>query len=78
MNTTPARPKPGDKVKEIGWAYPGSDNAKLFADPGQGCYTLSEGRWPGPLNVVAGGPGVSPLILLGEGLEGVWSPNSMV
>lgn len=71
-------PKPGDRVKEIGWAYPHSPNAEEFGYGATGCYTLSEGVWPGPLTAVAGCGGVSPLIILGERLEGVWSPRSMV
>lgn len=70
-------PKPGDRVKEIGWAYPTSENAVLFGYGKTGCWTLSEGVWPEPLMPVAGSAGVSPLICLGERLEGVWSPRSM-
>lgn len=70
-------PKPGDRVKEIGWAYPTSENAVLFGYGKTGCWTLSEGVWPEPLKAVAGSCGTSPLICLGERLEGVWSPHSM-
>lgn len=70
--------KPGDRVKEIGWAYPTSENAVLFGYGKTGCYTLSEGYWPDPLMAVAGCGHTSPLLMLGERLEGEWSPHSMV
>ena len=70
--------KPGDPVKEIGWAYPGSDNAALFGYPKEGCYVLRHGVWPGVLEPVAGSVGKSPLIALGERLDGEWTPGSML
>ena len=78
MNTTTPRPTPGDKVKEIGWAYPGSSEAKLFGYSKTGCYILSEGAWPEPLKAVAGCGHTSPLLVMGEWLDGEWSPHSMV
>jgi hypothetical protein len=65
-------------VKEIGWAYPGSDNAKLFGYSSTGCYVVRHGVWPGPLEAVAGCGHTSPLLVMGERLDGVWSPESMV
>ena len=62
---------PGDTVKEIGWAYPSSETAELFGYSSTGCYVLRHGVWPGPLEAVAGCGGTSPLIVMGERLEGV-------
>lgn len=73
----PPRPKTGDRVKAIGWAYPTSENAKLFGYAKTGCWTLSEGIWPKPLTAVAGCGHIPPLRVLGDRLEGVWSPYSM-
>jgi len=74
--TTP--PNPGYSVKEIGWAYPSSETAALFGYSSADCYVLRHGVWPGPLEAVAGCVGTSPLIVMGERLDGVWSPKSMV
>jgi len=74
--TTP-QPNPGDTVKEIGWAYPSSETAALFGYSSTGCYVLRHGAWPGPLEDVAGCGGTSPLVVMGERLDGAWSPKSM-
>jgi hypothetical protein len=65
-------------VKEIGWAYPSSETAERFGYSATGCYVLRHGVWPGPLEDVAGCGHTSPLLVMGERLDGVWSPESMV
>lgn len=73
-----AKIEAGAKVKEIGWAYPSSDDAKLFGYAEKGCYVLRTGAWLGPMESIAGCAGVSPLILMGDTrIEGEWSPHSM-
>jgi len=68
---------PGTRVKEIGWAYPSSDNAKLFGYGSTGCYILRAGTLPGPLDVVAGCADAAPLQNLAKRFLGDWTPESM-
>lgn len=68
----------GAKVKEIGWAYPSSDDAKKFGYAARGCYVLNVGVWGEPLVAVLGDSNVSGLILQGEAREGTWTPYSLV
>lgn len=53
-------PSPGDKVKEICWAFASSETSKLFGYSASGCYVLRHGVWPGPLEAVAGCGNTSP------------------
>lgn len=73
-----ATPKPGDRVKEISRAAAGSPEAEMFGYPKEGCYILSEGIQGETLTPLAGSVGKSPLILLGERLNGEWTPGSMI
>ena len=73
-----ATPKSGDRVKEISRAAAGSPEAKMFGYPEEGCYVLSEGVQGQSLTPLAGSVGKSPLILLGERLDGEWTPGRMI
>ena len=71
------RPKNGDRVKEIGWAYSDSQTATKFGYRKTGCYVLQSGVWPGPYADIDAASGISPLIAKGEELEGKWTPYNL-
>lgn len=70
--------KPCEEVKEIAYAYPGSETAKAFGYADSGCYVLRGGVYGGAMKDIMGSPDFYVVMERAIAVPCMWSEFSFI